>query len=132
MSQEICGDCKHYNRLTPWAGTCAVDGHGTSPGVRCEIERFEPHGAMALDKPLGSYPKAMLRSELFTIEIGTGKRTPLPPTPVEVLAVVGLWAMVRNAEAPPSYQEWWMGARVDTSQPYVVQAVLLDYGSGEQ
>ena len=131
MSTTICGNCRHYNRGNAWSGTCGVDSSATSPGATCPISKFEPHASIPPDLPYGQYPTAMLPSNGGSFFGLDGQFTRHPPTPVEVLAVVGAWAMVRRAE--PIQEKNILsdqGAIARLNKPFVVQTIELEYATG--
>ena len=117
----ICGNCRHYERGNAWSGQCKADGHATSPGVPCPIERFDPVASIA-PEPVGTFRTALLASDMLTVrKVGESAWAwqPSPPSPVEVLAIVGKWAMVR-----------WTSEHAADREPFVVETVRL--GMGEQ
>lgn len=119
----ICGNCRHYERGNAWSGQCKADGHATSPGVPCPIGRFEPVASIA-PEPVGTFRTALLASDVLAGHFGSDgkiawKKT--PPVPVEVLAIVGKWAMVR-----------WTSEHAADREPFVVETVRLDMGEPKQ
>ena len=118
----ICGNCRQYERGNAWSGQCKADGHATSPGVPCPIERFEPVASIA-PEPVGTFRTALLASDMLTGSWGGHalEWVPSAPAPVEVMAVVGKWAMVR-----------WTSEYVADRPPFVVETVRLDMGEQKQ
>jgi hypothetical protein len=134
MSTTICGNCRHYQRGNAWSGTCDVDSSATSPGAPCPISKFEPHASAPPELPYGQYPTALLPSNGGAINFGsegTAAFTRAPSTKVEVLSVVGAWAMVRRAE--PIQAKSMMsdhGAIARATKPFVVHTTELEYATG--
>jgi hypothetical protein len=139
MTPAICGNCTHYARTNAWSGSCSLDEQHRSPGMPCTISKFEPLPSMRESKPAGSYPQALLRSDisLGTYRDGALDFVPWPPQLVEVLSIVGEWAMVRWVPQPVETLPRWSfdspSWHLDPpSTPFVVEAVRLDFGTSRQ
>ena len=136
MTTTICGNCTHYARDSAWSGACSQDEQHRSPGMPCTIAKFEALPSMRESKPAGSYPQALLASGVSDINMQTGAFSPSPPVLVEVLAIVGQWAMVRwppdeSGQSVPFGMEHLLHLRRE-GEPFVVEAVRLDFGTSRQ
>ena len=132
MSQDICGNCKSYERGNAWSGTCIVDRHATSPGVSCTIGRFDAHASIRQEPARGAFRQANYSNGSGTLDMASGKITEFV-TRVEVLAVVGAWAMVRRAEPmEPNGFMFDENLASRANKPFVAETMHLDFGDGVQ
>lgn len=132
---NICGNCKNYERGNAWSGTCLVGKHSTSPGTPCTIGRFETHPSIPAEAPQGAFRQARYITGVQAYDWPTNATTEWVMR-VEVMAIVGAWAMVRWVDAPEvqfsALDHMGYSSAFAARKPFVVETVRLDFGDKSQ